>query len=236
MIAREPGNTDAWKLKGDLLLYTKNKPDDALAAYRKALRGRRQVRARACRHPEPADAARQARRGGQAARTAEDASPRTARRPSYFEAQLAYQKKDFKLARELSQPLLQQAPNNPQMLQLAGAVELQLGAVAQAEIYLSKATQLAPQLRSARRLLIATYLRSGQSAKALAALNAAAGKDGIEPALYSLAGEVYLQNGDAKKAEEYFAKALKLDPDNASEAHRAGHHPSGKRADHRCPG
>ena len=49
----------------------------------------------------------------------------------------------------------------------------------------------------------------------MTALNAAAGKDGIDPALYSLAGEVYLQNGDAKKAEEYFAKALKLDPGNA---------------------
>lgn len=41
------------------------------------------------------------------------------------------------------------------------------------------------------------------------------GKGGVEPSLFSLAGEVYLQNGDAKMAEDYFAKALKLDPTNA---------------------
>ncbi len=102
------------------------------------------------------------------------------------------------------------------MLQLAGATELQAGTPAQAEIYLSKALQVAPRLALARRLLIATYLRTGQSGKALTELNATAGKDGaLDPTLYSLAGQVYLQNGDAKKAEEYFAKALKLDPDNA---------------------
>ena len=37
VIARDPANADAWKLKGDLLLYTKNKPDEALVAYRKAM-------------------------------------------------------------------------------------------------------------------------------------------------------------------------------------------------------
>ncbi len=37
VIGREPGNTEAWKLKGDLLLYAQGKPDEALAAYRKAL-------------------------------------------------------------------------------------------------------------------------------------------------------------------------------------------------------
>ncbi|MBC7703010.1 MAG: PEP-CTERM system TPR-repeat protein PrsT, partial [Rhodoferax sp.] len=85
-----------------------------------------------------------------------------------------------------------------------------------AEIFLSRATQAAPELALARQLLITTYLRSGQSAKALAFLNAGAGKDGIDPRMFSLAGEVYLQNGDAKTAEEYFTKALKLDPDNVA--------------------
>jgi putative PEP-CTERM system TPR-repeat lipoprotein len=74
---------------------------------------------------------------------------------------------------------------------------------------------VAPGLPLARRLLIVSYLRTGQPAKALTELNAAAGKDGLPPALYSLAGEVHLQNGDAKTAEQYFAKALKLDPDDA---------------------
>ena len=215
VVAREPANTEAWKLKGDLLLYTKNQPDEALAAYRKAL----EVDAKyGPAHVAILSLLMQQGKVDEAAKQLEQLKSFAANSPQtkFFEAQLAYQKKDLKLAHELSLQLLQQAPNNAQVLQLAGAVELQRGATAQAEVLLAKATQLAPQLAPARRLLIATYLRSGQSAKAMAALNAAMGKDGsIEPALYSLAGEVYLQSGDAKKAEEYFAKALKLDPDNA---------------------
>lgn len=215
VLGREPANTEAWKLKGDLLLYTKNQPDEALAAYRKAL----EVDAKyGPAHLAILSLLLQQGKIDDATRQLEQLAAIAPNSPQlkYYEAQLAYQQKDFKRVRELTQPLLQQAPGSAQLLQLAGAAELQLGAPAQAEIYLSRATQIAPQLALARRLLIATYLRSGQPAKALAALNAAADKDGnLEPALYSLAGEVYLQNGDAKKAEAYFAKALKLDPDNA---------------------
>ncbi len=35
------------------------------------------------------------------------------------------------------------------------------------------------------------------------------------PAISALAGEVFLQSGDVKKAEEYFAKATRQDPKNA---------------------
>lgn len=215
VITREPTNTDAWKLKGDLLLYTKQQPDAALAAYRKAL----EVDAKyGPAHLAILSMLLQQGKVDEAAKQLEQLKAIAPNSPQakFFEAQLAYLKKDFKLASELARPLLQMAPGNAQLLQLAGATELQLGNVAQAEIYLTKAVQLAPQLAPARRLLIATYLRSGQPARALIALNAAVDKDGnIEPALYSLAGEVYLQSGDAKKAEAYFAKALKLDPDNA---------------------
>lgn len=215
VIGREPANTEAWKLKGDLLLYTKNQPDEALAAYRKTLQidakygpAHLAILSLLLQQGKVDDVEKQLEQ----LKAIAPNSPQT----KFYEAQLAYAKKDFKRVRELAQPLQQLAPNNAQLLQLAGAAELQLGAPAQAEIYLSRAIQIAPQLAPARRLLIATYLRSGQPAKALAALNAAADKDGnLEPALYSLAGEVYLQSGDAKKAESYFAKALKLDPDNA---------------------
>lgn len=81
-------------------------------------------------------------------------------------------------------------------------------------------------------MLITTYLRSGQSAKALDALKAITGKDGLDPRLFALAGEVYLQNGDAKTAEDYFAKALKADPDNvATRTALAVTHLSGGRND-----
>ncbi len=214
VIGREPGNSEAWVLKGDILLYAQGKPDEALAAYRKALEADPMF--------TPAHFAILtvlSRQGSldEAAKQLELLKKFAAKNPQtrYFEAELAFRRQDFKRARDVTQQLLQHAPNNARVLQLAGAVELQAGAVGQAEIYLSKALQLAPELIPARRMLIATYLRSGQPVKALTALNAAAGKDGIGPSLYSLAGEVYLQNGDAKKAEEYFTKALKLDPDDA---------------------
>ena len=213
VIATEPGNSEAWKLKGDILLYAANKEEDALAAYRKSIEvnptfglGHIAVLAVLMQQGKTEAAAKQLDKLKLIAAN----SPQT----KYFEAWLAYQKKDYKLARDLLQQMMRFAPGSPQILQLAGAVELQLNSLAQAEIFLSRATQAAPELALARQLLITTYLRSGQSAKALAFLNAGAGKDDIDPRMFSLAGEVYLQNGDAKTAEEYFTKALKLDPDN----------------------
>lgn len=214
VIAKEPDNVDALKLKGDLLQYTKNQPEDALKAYREALeRNSRYMPA----HVAVVSLLMQQGRVEEATKQLVQLKAAAPNDPQakFLEAQLAYRAKDYKLARDLSQRLLQQAPSNPLLLQMAGAAEFQLGAMAQAEIYLSRAVQQAPQLTDARRMLIATYLRSGQPAKALEALSAAAGKDGIEPSMYALAGEVYLQSGDAKKAEEYFSKALKLDPTSA---------------------
>jgi putative PEP-CTERM system TPR-repeat lipoprotein len=213
IIAREPGNADALKFKGDLVLYGKRQPDEALAAYRKTLAAAPRYMAA---HVAIVNILMQQGKLDDAAQQLGELKKFAAKNPQtrFMEAQLAYQKKDFNAAREIAQGLVQQAPNNPRVLELAGAVELQTGAPAQAQIYLSKAVQLAPALPLARRLLIASYLRTGQPAKALDELNAAAGKRDLPAALYSVAGEVYLQNGDAKKAEEYFAKALKLDPDD----------------------
>ena len=215
VIAKEPGNADAWKLKGDILLYAKNKEDDALAAYRKAIEVNPTF---GLGHIAVLSVLMQQGKVDAAAKQLDQLKVFAANSPQtkYFEARLAYQQKDYKLARELSQQMMRLAPDSPQILQLAGAVELQMNSLAQAEIYLARATQAAPELALARQLLITTYLRSGQSAKALATLNAGTGKDGLDPRIFSLAGEVYLQNGDAKTAEEYFAKALKLDPDNVA--------------------
>jgi len=215
VLSRDPGNAEAWKLKGDLLLVFKKEPDEALNAYRRALQADPKF---ASGYAAILGVLMQNGKFEEAAALLQELKKFAGKQPQtmFLEAQLAYQKGDFKQARVLSQQLVQMLPNNPRTLQLAGATEFQLGALAQAEIYLAKVLQLTPDAAAARRLLLMTYLRSGQSTKAVAALNAAAGKNGIDPGLYTLAGEVYLQSGDAKKAEEYFAKALKLDPDNAA--------------------
>lgn len=76
----------------------------------------------------------------------------------------------------------------------------------------------------ARRLLISTFLRSGQPAKALTAIQPFLGDMGQDATLLSLAGQVYLQNGD-QRAEEYFAKASKLDPGDPQKRTSMAHGP-----------
>lgn len=213
VIAKNPDNHDAWKLKGDILLYAKNLQPDALAAYRKAvgakpdfLAGQSALINLLLQQANLADAATQI---GQLKKFSPN-HPQT----KYLEAHLAFLKKDYKTTRDLIQQALKSTPDNVQALQLAGMVELQLSAPVQAEAYFSKALQAAPHLALARRALVMIYLRSGQPAKALATLTPGLNHDNIDPALLAMAGEVYVQNNDLKKAEEFFAKASRQDPKN----------------------
>lgn len=214
VIAKNPRSFEAWKFKGDLLRYAKNQPAEALAAYRKSVEiqpdflvGQAAVITLLLQQNNLTDAATQM---AELVKIAPN-HPQT----KFLQANLAYQQKDLKGARELVQQVLRTVPNNVQALQLAGAIELQLNAPVQAETYLSKALQAAPGLPLARRLLVMTYLRTGQPAKALATLTPGLTGDTVDPALYAVAGEVYLQNNDVKKAEEYFTKATQQDPQNA---------------------
>ena len=213
-ISKNPNSVEAWKLKGDLLRYLKSQLPQALVAYRKTveikpdfLAGQAAVIAILLQQGNLAEAATQV--GG--LKKIAPNHPQT----KYLEAQLAFQRKEFKPARELIQQVLKVAPNNIQSLQLAGAVELQLNSFIQAEVYLSKALQASPDLVLARRLLVMIYLRSGQTAKAIATLQPGLNRESVDPNLYAVAGEVYLQSGDAKKAETFFAMASKQDPSNA---------------------
>ena len=208
---KNPSNAEAWRLKGDIHLFGRNQPDEALAAYRKAIEAKPDFLVAYTSSLtillSRGDTVEAAKQLDQLAKIAPN-SPQT----KYLQAQLAYQKRDFKVARDLSQQLIKIAPDNPRALQLAGAVELQLNSLLQAELLLNKAVTAAPDLVLARRMLIMTYLRSGQPARALAALNQGLAKGIVDPESDSVAGEVYLQNGDVKKAEEYFAKASKAAP------------------------
>lgn len=213
ILAKAPANHDALKLKGDVLMYGKNQTDEAIAAYRKAVEakpdflvGQMTLLNVLLRQSKMDDAIKQL----DVVKKIAPNSPQT----KYYETLLAFQKKDYKLAKELSQQLLKVAPNNVQVLSLAGAAELQLNSLPQAESYLSKAVQAAPEAVLARRMLVSTYLRTGQPAKALTTLQPLLKDSETSAAASALAGEVYLQNGDIKKAEEYFTNAAKQDPKN----------------------
>lgn len=211
IIGLAPKSADAWKLKGDLFVVAKDDSVRALEAYRKAIEIKSQflpayfAAVGVLLRQENTD---EAKKQWDELKKVSPNSFQT----KYLETYIAYLKKDTKLARELCQQIIKVQPENPEVLQLAGSVELQDNSLGQAESYLTRATQIAPNLAFARKLLLVTYLRSGQSAKALTALNSTQGKDNIPPDQYSIAGEIYLQNGDFKKSEEYFVKASKLDP------------------------
>lgn len=211
VIAKSPQSHEAWKLKGDILLFAKNQREDALAAYRKTVEIKPDFLAG---HSAVTTILLQKNDLTAAAAQIEQMKKISLNHPQtkYLEALLAFQKKDFNLARDLMKQVLATAPGSIQGLQLAGAVELQLNSLPSAEGYLSKAVQAAPTLALARRLLVVTYLRSGQPAKAMAALLPGLKRENIDPELLSVAGEVYLQNGDIKQAQEYFEKAAKQAP------------------------
>ena len=211
IIDKNPTNPDAFKIRGDILFYGKNDSDGALLSYKKSIDVKKDyvqghagvltVLLQQGQHEE-------AQKELETLKKIADKSPQT----KYFEVQLAFQKKDYVAAKAFSQQLLKISPGNLMGLQSAGLIEFQLNSFVQAETYLAKVLSINPNMAVARRLLVLTYLRMGQPNKALATLNPGLAQQPVDPALYSIAGEVFLQNGDIRKSAEYFSKASKLDP------------------------
>lgn len=214
VLAKNPGNHDALLLNGTLLA-AKGDLEGAIALYRKAVEAKPDF---VLAHSAIISTYFQQQKHDEAGKQIEALKKIAPKHPQtlYLEAQASYQRKDYKAARELTQQLLKAAPNNPNTLQLAGAVEYQLRSYIQAETYLNKALQQFPDLPLARKLLVSSYLRAGQPAKALSTMQPILGRIEKDSALLSLAGETFLQNGDANRAAEYFAKASKLDPNDAA--------------------
>ena len=212
-IKKAPRNTDALKLKGDLLLAQKEN-EAALAAYRQALSLRPDLVAA---HSAIISLLMQGKKTEEAGQQLEAMKKALPNHPQtlFMDTLLAYEAKDFKSAREKLQPLLKFADNNPQALELAGEIDFQLQSYVQAEANLSKALQLAPGMLRARRFLALTYLRNKEAHKALITLEPVLEQVENDSNLLSLAGEVYLQNNQPEQAEKYFQKSLALDPHNA---------------------
>lgn len=211
-LSKNPGDADALLLKGSFLAFEGDQTG-AIEFYRKAVQSKPDHLAA---HSAIFSALMQKGTIDDAAKQLDEMKKIAPKNPQtlYLEAQLAYQRKDYKKVRDITQQLLKLAPENPLFQQLAGATEYHLGSYAQAETLLTKALQQAPELAMARKMLIANYLRTGQTPKAISTLQPVLDKIDKDPAFLSLAGEAYIQSGDPKRAEEFFAKASKLDPDN----------------------
>lgn len=212
-LEREPQNHEAWQLKGDLLNHGKRDPEGALAAYRQAIAAKPNL--------VPAHGAiltlLLARQDVAAARDqlaqlqkVLPNHPQTA----FFAGNIALLDKDLEKAREITQSLLRLAPENPRVLQLAGAVEFELRSYLQAEAFLGKALQMSPGLDPSRRLLVLTYLRVSEPAKALSVLQPLLERPNPGSQVYMLKAQAHLQAGDLDDAVAAFSQAAKLDPDD----------------------
>jgi putative PEP-CTERM system TPR-repeat lipoprotein len=213
LLARAPDNTDALQFKADLLLYGKGDRAGALALYRRALELRKDlVDAQASIFSVLlADKDLEgAKRQLDALRQARPNHPRT----RFMEAQLAYANGDLKQAREILNVVRRSAGENLRVLQLSGAVEFQLGALTEAEISLARVLQLAPGSTDARRLLAEVHLRQRQPAKALAVLKPLLEAPSPMAEVLALAAQAHLLNGDAKTAQQLFARAAQIKPDD----------------------
>ncbi len=210
-VSKNPGNHEAWTLKGNLL-DAQGKTEPARSAYRKALEQKVNY--------APAHAAlvmgylRQdnMEAAGKQVEAMKKALPKNLQ-TSYVEALFAYQKKDFAHARDLVMDIQKYVRDDPRLLLLAGAIHLKLNSYQQAESLLTKAQQLKPNAAAPRQMLAELYLRSGQPAKALGLIEPVLERN-RDPRLMALAGTAYLQSGDAQKANDYFNRASSLEPEN----------------------
>jgi putative PEP-CTERM system TPR-repeat lipoprotein len=211
VLAADPRNTDALLFEGDLL-RAQNQPDKALATYDKVLAvnpGHRSA------HIEKAyleigigrfDAAQAdlaaARRNAPASLII-----------TYTQALLDYSQGDSAAAQEALQNVLRVAPEHPPSLLLAGAVDLKLGSLNQAEQHLKHYLEKYPNNAYARKMLATTLLRNGKPPSALTVLKPMM-KDHAQQdsQLLALAGESYMQVRDFNKATQYFERATVLEP------------------------
>ena len=214
VLAADAGHAAAGVLKGDLLRLGKGDLAGASDAYRKVLAA----------HPESLvahsgvmrsllqqGATDEAKTQFALMKKTAPAHPETL----FYEAQLAFGDKNYKLARETADRILKVAPNDVRTLELAGAAELRQKAYPQAEAFLSQALKLAPGQLQSRHLLAQIHLRGGQPERALETLQPVLDTGKVDVNTLQLAGEAHLQMGDAKRAEGMFQLAAKAAPQSA---------------------
>lgn len=212
VLAKNAGDADAQKLRGDILLYGKGDSAQALDAYRASVASQPGFQ------DGMAGVVRTLVSQNQLDAATQEAEKLVAHLPQthYLKALLAYQKGDYKAAREHAQRLLTAVPDSAPALEMAGAVEYRMGGLVQAQSMLSRAVQAAPGLRVARHTLVLSYLRTGQADRALATLPPGLDLQSTDSDMLALAGQVHMVKGDVDVAQRYFARAASLDPTDAA--------------------
>ena len=212
-VRRNPENSEVWLFKGDLLRM-QGEVDPALAAYDQVVKlkpnsslayinkasieiGMGQFEA--------------AKRNIEAARKVAPGSLMV----FYTQALLDFSQNNHTAALESLQQILSKAPEHMPSVLLAGAVQLALGSLPQAEQHLRHYLERDPKNLYARKLLASTLLRNRQPQQAIMALAPVLDASQQDVQLLALAGESYMLAKNFDKATEYFEKASSIAPKSA---------------------
>ena len=215
VLAASPSSSEALLLKADLLAVQGEK-EPAEKAYREAIQAApKQVAARLglISHLLRYQLLEKASAEAQALSKVAPKDPRS----SYARALVLVEQRDFGAARDAIMQVLRVVPEHVPSLTLAGMAALETGALPEAESNLRKALFNAPRAVVAKRLLVATHLRMGQTELALSEVRELLEKGGAQdPHILALAGEVYLANGDVAGAARHYEEAKSILPKNAA--------------------
>ena len=212
VIVADAADGGAHKLRGDLLL-ARGDTEPALEAYRKAVQARpNQIGAHAALVSMLIGVRKldEAQQQVSLLRKAVPGHPMA----DLLDTRIALAREDLSAAREHVQKALKVAPDDGSTLYLAGLIEHQAQAYAQAEVYLARLLRLHPNAVGAHRLLAMTYLRSKQPQRALQVLKPLLVADDKDAELLALAGEAAMQLGEFAEAERHFQSASTLDPND----------------------
>lgn len=204
-------NADAWMTLSQVQLIGKRELDKAAESLKKVLALR------------PASAAAHASlvaigfaKGDDAAASAafKEMAKALPRHPQtkVVEVQFALKNKELVKAKEGLLELLKVAPDNPDLLYLAGTTELELGNLSRAIAHFQRAIYLSPEATAPKSGLARALLRSGQPKRALQTLEANFARNPHDPGNLALAAEAELQMGRPERAEALFQRALKGKP------------------------
>ncbi|MFD2367923.1 XrtA/PEP-CTERM system TPR-repeat protein PrsT [Pseudoduganella sp. GCM10020061] len=123
----------------------------------------------------------------------------------------AMRSRQFSRATEYFEKASALAPRAGSLYTAAALVHLRSGDTARAAEQLERSASSGGDTMRTKMLLVVTYLRGGQTDKALATVGEME-KQANSPAVQNLKGGVYLARQDFVKARDSFASALKLDP------------------------
>lgn len=115
-------------------------------------------------------------------------------------------------AEALCRTLLEQAPDDVNMLALLGAIQLQANRLDEAESNLLKATELAPEFARPLEDLGLLHLRKRQPGRAAEYFRKAIALDGSQASAWTGLSQALGQSGQAEEAGKAYQRALKLSP------------------------